>query len=119
MSYELTDEEQAIVSDVNNSQRIVDRANLLLQIRRDLQPTAALHMARKVIAVSIIRRTNPLYGHDEDSLNELYEELKAIEDAETGADRELDYQGPDCTYLSTEEVKAYVLKHNMYKLGGN
>lgn len=117
MSYKLTPEEQAIVSDVDNSQRIVDRANLLFQTRRNLQPPTALAMARKEIAVGIIRRTNPLYGHDDDSLNELYEELKAIEDAETGADRELDYQGPDCTYLSTEEVKDYVLKHNMYKLG--
>lgn len=114
MSYELTEEEQAIIDNLDDTQLVPDRANYLLKVRKKLQPPAALAMARKDIAVGIIRRTNPLYAHNEDSLNELYEELKAIEDAETGADRELDYRGPDCTYLSPEEVEAYVVKHNMY-----
>ena len=109
--YELTPEEQVIV--LENSKAVADKASFYLYNIRNMKVPKALAMARKHIAVDILRKDNPLYGHDEESLNELYEELKAIEDAETGADREFGYDGPDCTYLSPEEVKAYVIKHGM------
>lgn len=110
--YQLTPEETAIAD--ANPELVEVKTNYYINNIINMTPDIALAMARQHVVFSIIRRTNPLYGHDDDSLNELYEELKAIEDAETGADRELDYQGPDCTYLSTEEIKAYVLKYNMY-----
>ena len=109
--YELTSEEDAIV--LANYQAIVDKYEFYMAniMKMTSDKAMAMAKAKKHVTVSILRKDNPLYGHDEESLNELYEELKAIEDAETGADR--DYEGPDCTYLSPEEVKAYVIKHSM------
>ena len=109
--YELTPEEQAIV--LRNSEEIMDKTAYYFTNIRNITAEKALAMAKKHVTVKFLRRDNPLYGHDEESLNELYEELKAVEDAETGADREFGYDGPDCTYLSPEEVKAYVIKHGM------
>ena len=108
--YELTPEEDAIV--LANYQAIVDKYEFYMANIMKMTSDKAMSMAKKHVTVSILRKDNPLYGHDEESLNELYEELKAIEDAETGADREFGYEGPDCTYLNPEEVKAYVIKCN-------
>lgn len=110
-NYQLTPEEDAIV--LANYQAIVDKYEFYMANIMKMTSDKAMAMAKKHVTVDILRRDNVLYGHDEESLNELYEELKAVEDAETGADREFGYDGPDCTYLSPEEVKAYVIKHGM------
>ena len=109
--YELTPEEDAIV--LANYQAIVDKYEFYMTNIMKMTSDKAMAMARKHVTVNVLRKDNPLYGHDEESLNELYHELKSIEDAESGADREYDYEGTDELYLSPEEVKAYVIKHSI------
>ena len=110
-NYQLTPEEDAIV--LANYQAIVDKYEFYMANIMKMTSDKAMAMAKKHVTVSILRRDNVLYGHDEESLNELYEELKAIEDAETGADREYGYEGTDEMYRTEEEIKAYVIKHSM------
>ena len=109
--YTLTPEEQVIV--LENSQAVADKASFYLYNIRNMKVPKALAMARKHVAVQILRKDNPLYGHDEESLMAEYHELKAIEDAETGADRDYDYEGTDEMYRTEEEIRDYVLKHSM------
>ena len=109
--YELTPEEDAIV--LANYQAIVDKYEFYMANIMKMTSDKAMAMAKKHVTVSILRRDNPLYGHDEESLMAEYHELKSIEDAESGADREYGYEGTDELYLSPEEVKAYVIKHIM------
>lgn len=111
MSYILNAEEKKVVED--NPKLVAEKVQFYLNNIMHMTPDKADMMGKKSVALEVLRKKDPLYGHDEESLNELYEELKAVEDAETGADMEFGYDGPDCTYLSPEEVKAYVIKHGM------
>ena len=110
--YQLTPEETAIAD--ANPKLVEIKTNYYINNIMNMTPDRALAIARQHVVFSIIRRTNPLYGHDDESLVDLYSELKSIEDAETGADREADYEGTNESYLDMEEIKAYVVKHNMY-----
>ena len=110
--YELTPEEDAIV--LANYQAIVDKYEFYMANIMKMTSDKAMAMAKKHVTVSILRRDNPLYGHNDESLMELYSELKALEDAASGADREYDYEGTDELYKTAEEIKEYVLKYNMY-----
>ncbi|AXH78500.1 MAG: hypothetical protein [Circular genetic element sp.] len=105
--FDLTEEESLIAK--QNKDLIKAKAQFLLENI----PRKAVAMARKQIAVQILRKDNPLYGHTEESLNDEYAYLKSIEDAESGADRESCYQGTNELDLTTEEIKTYVLKHSM------
>lgn len=109
--YTLTPEEQAIV--LRNSEEIMDKTAYYFTNIRNITAEKALAMAKKHVTVKFLRKDNPLYGHDEESLMAEYHELKAIEDAESGADREYDYEGTDEMYRTEEEIRAYVLKHSM------
>ena len=109
--YELTPEEDAIV--LANYQAIVDKYEFYMANIMKMTSDKAMSMAKKHVTVSILRKDNPLYGHDEESLNDLYHELKSIEDAESGADREYDYEGTDEMYRTEEEIRDYVIKHSM------
>lgn len=110
-TFEFNTREKAIIAD--NPVLVADKAEYYFSNILNISPDKALKMAQKHVAFSIIRKTEPLYGHDHESLMDLYSELKAIEDAETGADREGDYEGTDEMYKTDEEIKAYILKHNM------
>ena len=109
--YELTPEEDAIV--LANCQVIVDKYEFYMANIMKMTSDKAMAMAKKHVTVSILRKDNPLYGHDEESLMAEYHELKSIEDAESGADRECGYEGTDEMYRTEEEIKAYVIKHSM------
>lgn len=109
--FDLTEEELTVVK--QNKELVKAKSIFLLENIALMTPKKAVAMARKQIAVQILRKDNPLYGHTEESLNDEYSHLKSIEDAESGADRESCYQGTNELDLTTEEVKAYVLKHSM------
>lgn len=109
--YELTPEEDAIV--LANYQAIVDKYEFYMANIMKMTSDKAMAMAKKHITVSILRKDNPLYGHDEESLMAEYHELKSIEDAESGADREYGYEGTDEMYRTEEEIRDYVIKHSM------
>ena len=109
--YTLTPEEDAIV--LANSQAIVDKYEFYMSNIMNMTSDKAMAMAKKHVTVSILRKDNPLYGHDEESLMAEYSYLKSIEDAESGADREYDYEGTDELYRTDEEIRAYVLKYSM------
>lgn len=111
ITFDLTEEESLIAK--QNKDLIKAKAQFLLENIARMTPRKAVARARKQIAVQILRKDNPLYGHTEESLNDEYAYLKSIEDAESGADRESCYQGTNELDLTTEEVKAYVLKHSM------
>lgn len=104
--YELTPEEQVIV--LENSKAVADKASFYLYNIRNMKVPKAMAMAK-----NILRKDNPLYGHDEESLMAEYHELKSIEDAESGADREYGYEGIDEMYRTEEEIRDYVIKHSM------
>lgn len=109
--YELTPEEDAIV--LANYQAIVDKYEFYMTNIMKMTSDKAMAMAKKHITVSILRKDNPLYGHDEESLMAEYHELKSIEDVESGADREYGYEGTDEMYRTEEEIRDYVIKHSM------
>lgn len=109
--YELTPEEDAIV--LANYQAIVDKYEFYMANIMKMTSDKAMAMAKKHVTVSILRKDNPLYGHDEESLMAEYHELKSIEDAESGADREYGYEGTDEMYRTEEEIRDYVIKHSM------
>lgn len=109
--YELTPEEDAIV--LANYQAIVDKYEFYMANIMKMTSDKAMAMAKKHVTVNVLRKDNPLYGHDEESLMAEYHELKSIEDAESGSDREYDYEGTDEMYRTEEEIRDYVIKHSM------
>lgn len=112
MSYILNAEERKVVED--NPKLVAEKVQFYLDNIMHMTSDKADMMGKKSVALEVLRKKDPLYGHNDESLMELYSELKAIEDAESGADREYDYEGTDELYKTAEEIKEYVLKYNMY-----
>lgn len=111
MSYILNAEERKVVED--NPKLVAEKVQFYLNNIMHMTPDKADMMGKKSVALKVLRKKDPLYGHDDESLMQLYSELKAIEDAESGADREYGYEGTDELYLSPEEIREYVIKHSM------